>query len=44
VDSLNLQGDKSMNRKPLVLVALATLLPAANFGRAQDSGPYKVLW
>jgi DNA-binding beta-propeller fold protein YncE len=38
-----LPSDKSMNRKLLVLVALAILLPSANFARAQDSGPYKVL-
>src|SRR5271170_2530639 len=32
-----------MNCKPLVLLALALLLPSANLSLAQDSGPYKVL-
>src|SRR5271170_6273588 len=32
-----------MNCKPLVLLALAILLPSANLSLAQDSGPYKVL-
>ena len=32
-----------MSRTPLVLAALAVLLPFATLARAQDSGPYKVL-
>jgi hypothetical protein len=32
-----------MNRKSLVLAALAILLPFAGLARAQDSGAYKVL-
>ncbi len=32
-----------MSRKPLVLAALAVLLPFATLARAQDSGSYKVL-
>jgi hypothetical protein len=31
-----------MSCKPLVLAALAFLLPFAGLARAQDSGPYKV--
>ena len=32
-----------MSSKPLVVAALAVVLPFAGFARAQDSGPYKVL-
>ena len=32
----------TMNRKSLVLVALAIVLPFAGLVQAQDSGPYKV--
>src|ERR1700733_5648050 len=36
-------GDIAMNRKPLMLLTLAMLLPWAGLVQALDSGPYKVL-